>query len=245
MLPEADFQRLTKSLLFVDIETVSAQPSLDRLSDRLRQQWQRKAQYLRNGEPQTDDELYFQRGGVYAEFGKVIVIGLGFLFQDESGEWSLKVRSLAGDCERTLLQEFVRLVQKYPPNQLALCAHNGKEFDFPYLCRRMLINGLEIPKTLDFPGRKPWEVPHLDTLDLWKFGDRKHYTSLELLAAVFDIPTSKGELSGDEVNPTYHLENDLPKIARYCREDVVVLAQLFLRYQNRPLVHEDRIVRLE
>jgi DNA polymerase elongation subunit (family B) len=242
---DAEFQRLTKSLLFIDIETVSGQASFHDLPERLRYQWQRKATYLRNGDPCTDEELYFRRGGVYAEFGKVVVIGLGFLFQDEDGTWSLKVRSLANDCETTLLREFIRLVEKYDANRLALCAHNGKEFDFPYLCRRMLINGLTIPRALDYPGRKPWEVPHLDTLDLWKFGDKKHYTSLELLAAVFDIPTSKGELSGDEVNPTYHLEGDLPKIARYCREDVVVLAQLFLRYQNRPLVAEDCIVRVD
>jgi predicted PolB exonuclease-like 3'-5' exonuclease len=240
-----DFQKVAKNLLFIDIETVSAEPELNLLSDRMKALWLHKASFLHNPNNLSQEEFYFDRAGIYAEFGKIVAIGVGFFHWNEEQEICLKVKSISHDDEAEVLREFKVLIEKkYKPTSLALCAHNGKEFDYPYLCRRMLINGIEIPKALQISGKKPWEIPHFDTLDMWKFGDKKHYTSLELLAALFNISSSKTELSGDQVNQTFHHENDLTKIARYCREDIIVLAQLFLKYQNMELVKEGYIERI-
>jgi 3'-5' exonuclease len=240
-----DFQKLAKNLLFIDIETVSAERGLSLLPDRMNALWLHKASFLSNPSNLTDEEFYFDRAGIYAEFGKIVAIGVGFFHWNDEQEICLKVKSLSNDDEALLLKDFKILIEKkYKPTTLSLCAHNGKEFDYPYICRRMLVNGIDIPKALQISGKKPWEIPHFDTLDMWKFGDRKHHTSLELLAALFNIPSSKVELSGDQVNHTYHRENDLAKIAQYCREDIIVLAQLFLKYQNLPLVLEQNIERI-
>jgi uncharacterized protein YprB with RNaseH-like and TPR domain len=240
-----EFHKLIKNLLFIDIETVSGEADLSNLSERMQKLWLHKASFLPNPNSLSDNEFYFDRAGIYAEFGKVIVIGMSFFHWNENEELCLKAKSIAGSNEEELLREFKRLIEKkYRPSDLILCAHNGKEFDYPYLCRRMLINGIEIPKALQVAGKKPWEIPHLDTLEMWKFGDKKHYTSLELLSEILHIPTSKNELSGDMVNTAFYKEQDLDKIARYCREDVVVLAQLYLRYQHLELVNEDNIERI-
>lgn len=240
-----EFQKLIKNLLFIDIETVSGEADLSNLSERMQKLWLHKASFLSNPHSLTDDEFYFYRAGIYAEFGKVIVIGMSFFHWNDNEELCLKAKAITGSNEGELLREFKKLIEKkYRPSDLILCAHNGKEFDYPYLCRRMLINGIEIPKALQVAGKKPWEIPHLDTLEMWKFGDKKHYTSLELLSEILDIPTSKDELSGDMVNATFYKGQDLDKIARYCREDVIVLAQLYLRYQHLELVNEDNIERI-
>ncbi len=240
-----DFQKLAKNLLFIDIETVSAEGEFSRLSDRMKALWLHKASFLSNPSNLNDEDFYFDRAGIYAEYGKIISIGVGFFHWNDDNEVCLKVKSISYDDEAQVLREFKVLIEKkYKPTSLSLCAHNGKEFDYPYICRRMLVNGIDIPKALQISGRKPWEIPHFDTLDMWKFGDKKHYTSLELLAALFNIPSSKIELSGDQVNHTYYRENDLAKIARYCREDIIVLAQLFLKFQNLALVEERNIERI-
>ncbi len=239
-----DFQKFAKNLLFIDIETVSGESDFNLLSDRMKALWLHKASYLANPNALSDEDFYFDRAGIYAEFGKIVSIGLGFFHWNEDQEICLKVKSISGHDEATLLNEFKKLVEKKYKADLAFCAHNGKEFDYPYLCRRMLVNSVEIPRALQIAGKKPWEIQHLDTLEMWKFGDKKHYISLDLLACIFDIPSSKGELSGDKVNFTYHKENDLPKIASYCREDIIVLAQVFLKYQNMDLVKEENIERI-
>jgi 3'-5' exonuclease len=237
-------QKRERSLLFIDIETVSALPDYDLLDEPFRRLWSKKANYLKNEEHLNDAELYMKRAGIYAEYGKIVAIGLGFFHWDDEQRF-LKVKTLSGHNEAELLLSFKELIErKYKPNDLSLCAHNGKEFDFPYLCRRMLVNGITIPKALQIQGRKPWEVTHLDTLELWKFGDKKHYTSLELLALLFGIPC-KTEMSGEDVNHVYHVEQNLGKIKRYCTEDVVVLAQLYLRYQNETLVPDTHIERVD
>ena len=240
-----DFQKLAKNLLFIDIETVSAESDFNLLSDRMKALWLHKASFLSNPTNLNDEDFYFDRAGIYAEFGKIIAIGVGFFHWNDDQEICLKVKSISNDDETQVLRDFkILLEQKYKPTTLTLCAHNGKEFDYPYLCRRMLVNGIDIPKALQITGKKPWEIPHFDTLDMWKFGDRKHYTSLELLAAIFNIPSSKTELSGDQVNETYHHQNDLSKITRYCREDIIVLAQLFLKYQNMDIVKDENVERI-
>ncbi len=240
-----DLAKIAKNLLFIDIETVSAYGSWDEVPTRMQEFWSKKASYMQNPHQYDEGKLYFERAGIYAEFGKVIAIGLGFFHWDDDNQLCFKVKTLTADSETELLTQFTSLIEsKYKGNSLMLCAHNGKEFDYPYLCRRMLVNGVNIPKALQLAGKKPWEIPHLDTLELWKFGDKKNYTSLDLLAAIFNIPSSKVELSGDLVNQTYFIEKDLPKIARYCQEDVIVLAQLYLKFHNLPLVPEDNIERI-
>lgn len=216
------------NLLFLDIETVALQNDYSKLDERLKSQWARKASFFRRDTAISDEDLYHERAGIYAEFGKVICIAVGKFSQSESGDLTLRTKAYYGDDEKEVLTGFKTMVEKLDP-QTRLCAHNGKEFDFPYLCRRMLVNCIPLPSVLNLTGKKPWEVQHVDTMELWKFGDFKHYTSLDLLAAIFDIPTSKSDIDGSQVNNVYHKENGLLRIRDYCLRDVVVLAQLFLK----------------
>ncbi len=231
-----------RNILFLDIETVACSPSYEALDERLKVQWARKANFFRQrDESLTDEDLFHERAGIYAEFGKIIVIGIGKFSSSENGERILRTRYFAHHDELTLLREFRDTLEKMDQGQIRFCAHNGKEFDYPYLSRRMLVQGIPLPESLNQSGKKPWEIPHLDTLEMWKFGDYKHYTSLDLLATLFHIPTSKGDLDGSKVNETYYRDKDLRKIAEYCVGDVVVLAQLFLRLKGYPPVEEKNI----
>ncbi|MCF0065492.1 3'-5' exonuclease [Dyadobacter chenwenxiniae] len=241
-----EFRRRAKNFLLLDIETVSSFASYDELPERMQKLWDKKALTFRKGDDETSNAAYFyDRGAIYSEFGKIVCIAFGAFYWNEKEEISFKVSSFSGDNEADILLQFKALIEKYPADQLILCAHNGKEFDFPFLCRRMLIHCIEIPKALQISGKKPWEILHQDTMDLWKFGDYKNYTSLDLLAAVFDISGSKNEMSGDQVTKVYYEENDLAKICRYCREDVVVLAQLYLRLHCFKVVQPENILRIE
>lgn len=223
------------NILFLDIETVACTDAYANLSERLKTQWARKASFFKREENQTDEDMFNQRAGIYAEFGKTIVIAVGKFYEPEPGKLGLKTRCLSSDDEKKLLLDFKTLVEKSDQTSLKLCAHNGKEFDFPYLSRRMLVNGIQLPDILNLSGRKPWETPHLDTMEMWKFGDYKHYTSLDLLATIFNIPTSKTEMDGSKVNHVYYSEKDLAKIATYCTGDVVALAQVYLKLKGLPL----------
>lgn len=234
-LDEIDLQ----DILFIDIETVSQYPDLDEAPGRLQSLWKKKARNL-SGDEEPADELY-PRAAIYAEFGKIICISVGIVTGKEE-HYGLRIKSYAGDEERVLLEEFTQMLIKYSKERnVYLCAHNGKEFDFPYLARRMLIQGLRLPEVLDLSGRKPWEVKHLDTMELWKFGDYKHYTSLELLTEIFGIPSPKGDIDGSLVGAVYWKEKDLPRIVNYCQEDVIAVAQLLMRYRSLPLIPETAI----
>lgn len=234
-----------KNTLFIDIETVSGESNFSLLSDKMKTFWQRKAKNLSNPQNISLEELYVDRAALFAEFGKIVVIGMGFLYQNRSKELCLKVKTIAHHDEKSLLLEFIQFINEtYQSRELTLVAHNGKEFDFPYLCRRMLVNGLEIPKPLQLQGKKPWEVLHQDTMELWKFGDRKVYISLDLLAELLGISGSKSTLTGDKVHGVYYQEKNLSKIADYCMEDVVTLAQLYLRYHFLHMVEEKNIDRI-
>jgi len=226
-----------KKILFIDIETVSSVVDFANLPDRLKPLWEKKSNYLSLDKAATPSTTFFDKAAIYAEFGKVIVIGLGFFYNDKQGELAFRSKSIQGHDEKAVLEEFKELLdKKFGTLTHKLCAHNGKEFDYPYLCRRMIINGVPLPKILKISDKKPWEVPHYDTLDMWKFGDKKAYTSLELLATVLDIPTSKDGIDGSMVNDTYYNKQDLNKIAVYCKNDVIVTAQIFLRLTgNEPL----------
>ena len=232
-----------KNILFIDIETVACTDQYVTLEERMKVQWSRKATFFRQrDEGQTDESLFHERAGIYAEFGKIIVVAIGKFVEDEKGQRCLKTKYFANHDEFTLLAEFKTAIEKMDQPQLRLCAHNGKEFDFPYLSRRMLVQSIALPSVLNISGKRPWEIPHIDTMELWKFGDYKHFTSLDLLAAIFKIPTSKGELDGSKVNSFYYSEKDLKKIAEYCVGDVVAVAQLYLRMRGLDLVADGNII---
>ncbi len=236
MIPEL------RDILFIDIETVASTSDFSSLDERLKEQWARKASFLRRDQGATDESLFHDRAGIYAEFGKIVCIAVGKYFDNESGDLGLRTKVYQGHDERELLLGFKSMLERIDSSTLRLCAHNGKEFDYPYLCRRMLINGISLPPALNLSGKKAWEVQHLDTMELWKFGDYKHFTSLDLLAAIFNIPSSKTDMDGSQVNAVYYKENNLEKISNYCRKDVVVLAQLFLKLRGYPVVSEHNIV---
>lgn len=239
-------RELTQDFLIIDIETVSGNENIEELSPELKKHWERKAGFIRSSDEKSAEELYEERSAIYAEFGKIIVIGLG-IYHEHEGKMALRVKSLSSHDEKSLLVEFKNLIEsKFDQDNLKLCAHNGKEFDFPYLCRRMLINDIKIPWSLNLSGKKPWEVNHLDTMELWKFGDWKNYTSLDLLTTIFEIPSSKNDFDGSKVTKTYYGDNDgLKRIEEYCRKDVVATAQLYLRLNNLPLIAQDQIKRIE
>ena len=231
-----------KNILFIDIETVSQAPDLETVDEHLKKLWLRKASHLHNNDNLPDEDFYLKRAGIYAEFGKIICIGIGGIFFDEEQKPTLRVKMINGADEKEILEAFKGIVEKHKSgNNLMLCAHNGKEFDFAYICRRMLVNGISLPKVLQFSGKKPWEINHLDTMDMWKFGDYKHYTSLDLLASIFDIPFDNSEISGDQVNEVYYKEKDKEKIKQYCADNVVVVTQLYMKMNNLPLIEDNNI----
>jgi len=226
-----------ENILFLDIETVPRWEQYSDMPEKFQQLWMHKSQFIAGGKEVTPEEVY-DRAGIYSEFGKIICISVAFV---RGG--GIKVKSFFGDDEKKLLKDFALLLaQHYNKEQHNLCAHNGKEFDFPYIVRRMLVNGVDVPDILDVAAKKPWEVKLMDTMELWKFGDYKNYTSLELLSALFDIPSPKDDIKGSEVAGVYWKEKDLGRIVRYCQKDVVTIVQLFRRYQNAPLIADAFIV---
>ncbi len=233
MLDTIDLQ----NLLLLDIETVPQYDTYEVVPENFKELWDKKTLYQRKNDESPAD--FYNRAGIWAEFGKIVCISVG-VFTKTGGTLGLRLKSFYGHEEKPLLEDFINLLNKQPSN-LVLCAHNGKEFDFPYLCRRMLINGLKIPSLLQISGKKPWEIAHLDTMELWKFGDFKNYTSLNLLAAVFNIPTPKDDIDGSEVHRVYWQENDLQRIRTYCQKDVATVAQLLLRFKNINLIPEEQI----
>ncbi len=230
-----------EDILFLDIETVPQSPDFHTLSEEAQELWALKTKYQRKDE--YTPEQFYERAGIWAEFGIIVCISVGYFLQTQDGR-TFRVRSFTG-AEDALLREFSELLDShFSERRHLLCAHNGKEFDFPYLARRMIILGIPIPKKLLMFGKKPWEIPHLDTMELWRFGDFKNYTSLKLLAYVLGVPSPKEDIDGSMVRDVYYEENDLERITRYCERDVVTVAQVFLRLRNEDLLAEDQIVRV-
>jgi len=229
-----------EDVLFIDIETVPSVSDYNLLDDSMKVLWDKKAKQIKT-EEQTSEDVY-EKAGIYSEFGKIICISVGLI--SEKNPYSLRLKSFYGDDEKTVLEDFSAMLSKFakPPKEALLCAHNGKEFDYPYIARRMVINNVKIPKLLDNAGKKPWEVKLLDTMELWKFGDYKSYTSLDLLTTVLGIPTPKDDIDGSKVAGIYYGENDIERIVRYCEKDVVAIAQVLLRFMNKPLIEADRVV---
>lgn len=232
---------VSNNILFLDIETVPQHPSFDLVPNDWKELWTKKAEaLLRNRELETVESIY-SRAGIYAEFGKIICISCGVIMG--SGENKrIVIKSFYGEEEKVILQDFSEMLRKWAvdPNKF-LCAHNGKEFDFPYCCRRMIINGIPIPSILNTAGKKPWEVTHIDTMELWKFGDFKSYTSLNLLAHALGIPTPKDDIDGSMVGDVYWKEKNLERIATYCQKDVVTAAQVYLRIIGESLIKAENI----
>jgi uncharacterized protein YprB with RNaseH-like and TPR domain len=223
------------NLMVLDIETVPQYSSHDQVPEHMQELWAHK---IRNNRGEITAEDFYERAGIWAEFGKIICISVGIFLNGKRA--GLRVKSFAGHDEKELLEDFSKMLSGQPLS-LILCAHNGKEFDFPYICRRMLINGVQFPPHLQTTGKKPWEIPHLDTMELWKFGDYRNYTSLNLLTAIFGIPTSKDDIDGSQVGHVYWMENDLPRICTYCQKDVIATAQLIRRYRGEELIEENCI----
>jgi uncharacterized protein YprB with RNaseH-like and TPR domain len=226
-----------ENILFLDIETVPEHPEYDQLSEIQQELWAAKTAYQRK-EDYSPEEFY-NRAGIWAEFGKIVCISVGYF--NPSADRNFRVTTFFG-AESQLLKEFNNLLESHfnKPYQL-LCAHNGKEFDFPYIARRCVINGIDLPSKLNLFGKKPWEIPHIDTMDMWKFGDYKHYTSLKLLTNILGIPSPKDDIDGSMVYKVYYEEeNGIDRIITYCEKDVIATAQVLLRFKNLPLleVHE-------
>ena len=229
-----------EKILFLDIETVPQAYQFEQLDDKSRALFEAKNRFQISPE-KSIEQIFDERGGILAEFGKIVCISVGMLHEGSQGK-SIRLKSFYHDDEETLLKQFKRLLEDhYNTPYHVLCGHNSKEFDIPYICRRMLINGLALPNILQISGKKPWEINHIDTMELWKFGDYKSYTSLSLLCHVMGIPTPKDDISGADVARVYYEENDLQRIMVYCEKDVGALIQLYLRLQGEALVDEFNI----
>ena len=226
-------------ILFLDIETVPLHQQYSELSAEAQMLWEEKTRYQRKEEFSAEE--FYDRAGIWAEFGKIVCISVGY-FSFRHQQRTFRVTSFTGE-EKNLLEDFSRLVNEHfsRPNKL-FCAHNGKEFDFPYISRRMIINGIEIPQKLQLFGKKPWEIPHLDTMEMWKFGDYKNYTSLKLLAHILGIPSPKDDIDGSEVRNVFYNEGDIDRIATYCEKDTITVAQILLRFRNDTLLDDDEIL---
>ncbi len=235
MLEGLDLSRV----VCLDIETVPGFESFAELDSVMQEYWTRKAERMKIPES-TAEELYFEKGGIFAEFGKIICITVGIFTKDQS---TFRLKSFAGDDEAALLKDFFSTMHKVlNSGSYTLCGHNIKEFDIPWICRRAVVHRLALPRALDVAGKKPWEVPFMDTMELWKFGDRKSFVSLKLMTHMLGIPSPKDDIDGSEVAGVYWYEKDLPRIVRYCEKDVGAVGQLLLRLRNQPLLEPEKIV---
>lgn len=234
-------QKELSKILFLDIETVSVSKDYKNLSTPLKEAWCKKINTYAEKEGVSIERAYKDRAGIFAEFGKIVVISVGY-FYEKNNVLKFRVKSLSSHDEKKILTDFDVLLKT---GFSCFCAHNGKEFDYPYLSRRFLINGLQLPKLLNMQGKKPWQIPHFDTLDLWRFGDYKNYTSLDTLCAVFDIKSSKSDIDGSMVSQVYHDFQDLNRIAKYCNQDVIATAQVFLRLNQMETLSSECIEEVE
>ena len=237
---------LTK-IMFLDIETVPSKSGLGELNGELSHLWEDKFNLISKRMPEkysnetTAAQAFESSAGIYAEFGKIVCISVGFIYL-RGLEIHFRTKSFAGDDEKIILNDFAQLIAKFCiSNEHTFCGHNIKEFDIPYICRRMLINGIALPSILQITGKKPWEITFIDTLEMWKFGDYKNYTSLKLLTAVFGIPTPKDDIDGSQVAEVYYKEKNISRIAVYCQKDVVATAQVYLRMNSLNIIKEENI----
>ena len=227
------------NILFLDIETVPEQEHFNLLDEDMQHLWEHKTQYQRKEDFSAEE--FYDRAGIWAEFGKIVCLSVGY-FVTKGDIRNFRVTSFFGD-EIKILTDFNNLLNNYfnGPQHL-ICGHNAKEFDIPFIARRMIINQVNLPNKLNLFGKKPWEIPHLDTLELWKFGDYKHFTSLKLLTKILGIPTSKDDIDGSQVAHVFYVEKDIDRIVTYCEKDVIAVAQVFLRFRKEDLLIDDEII---
>jgi len=234
---------MLSNLFVLDIETVPQYEDYDLLPPSWQILWYDKISKTvpENTPPK---ESYLQKAGILAEFGKIVCISTAFFFDDTNRKTALKVKSIYGDDEKELLISFIGLCNKVyardPHFQFA--GHNIKEFDIPYICRRMVVNGVQLPEYLQIHDKKPWELKMFDTLNWWKFGDHKNYISLHLLSNVLGIPTSKTDMDGSMVQHVYYKDKNIRRIADYCERDVIVTANVVLRFLNLPILKDESVV---
>ena len=230
------------NVLFLDIETVPQKENWSEVPETIQELFSKKTAYQRKEEVSAED--FYERAGIWAEFGKIICISVAY-FTNNKQERNLRVTSFSGDNEEQILLDFKKLLDThFNKSYHVLCAHNGKEFDFPYIARRMIVHHIELPSKLNLFGKKPWEVPHLDTMELWKFGDFKHYSSLQLLTTILGIPSPKDDIDGSEVASVYYKEKNLDRIVRYCEKDTISVAQVLMRFNNEKLIDKDEIIKV-
>ncbi|MGH1334757.1 MAG: ribonuclease H-like domain-containing protein [Aureispira sp.] len=237
------------NVLVLDIETVSGFATYAEMSPVMQKLWDIKARQVQARKPEEErlssEEAYTELAGIYAEFGKIVCISVGIFAKDKDGGLQFRLKSYYDHDEKKLLEEFSQLLDaRYSDTRkIFLCGHNIKEFDAPFTCRRLVINRLPLPKALDIPGKKPWELAHLlDTMTVWKFGDYKSYSSLKLLCGVFDIPTPKDDIDGSEVGKTYWVSDELDRIEVYCKKDVLATARLLMAYQGLPIIEDEQVI---
>ncbi|MEP7322427.1 MAG: ribonuclease H-like domain-containing protein [Saprospiraceae bacterium] len=236
-----------QDILFFDIETVSSHAQFNELSDNMKALWKIKANAFTRSydEPMSEENLsgfFEKKAAIFAEFGKVVCISVARFNVEEDKQLRLKVKSFAGDDEAVLLRDFAEMLNKrFNKDEHRICGHNIREFDIPYLCRRMSINKIPFPRILNMSGKKPWENAHIDTMQYWKFGDVKHYTSLNLLSAILGIDSPKDDIDGSKVGDVYWKEKDLPRISEYCQKDAITVAQLYLYFNHKPLLTKQQI----
>lgn len=229
-----------ENILFLDIETVPEVEKFDDISPEKQELFALKTQYQRREEISPED--FYERAGIWAEFGKIVCISVGFFTNFNESNRKFRITSFIGE-EIQILKEFKDLLDNhFNKAQNLLCAHNGKEFDFPYIARRMIINRIPLPEKLNLFGKKPWEIAHLDTMELWKFGDYKHFTSLKLLTSILGIPSPKDDIDGSQVGFVFYKEKNIDRIVTYCEKDTIAVAQLLLRFNNEPLIEELNII---
>lgn len=233
---------LSSNILFVDVETVTAEKNYDKLSPTIRHAWDRKAEFFREADTKTSAQLFADRAALYAEFGKIISIAIGYFHALDDDRNELRIKCIVDHNEAAVLKQFVETVRRFDQNQLRLCAHNGRDFDYPYLCRRLLVNTIELPKSLQLMNKKAWEVPHLDTMEMWKFGEYKKFVPLDLLAALFSVDVDSDKLlDARQIQQAYYYDQDLDKIAQSGYQNIRLLAQVYLSMLSQPLLPDNQI----
>ena len=231
-----------ENLFLIDIETVSGVPNFHLLNDEWKELWTEKI--LKSLPSDTTAEDYYpKRAAILAEFAKVVCISTGY-FKKENNQWQLRIKSFYSENEKQVLESFTKMLEQLHSknSRWIFTGHNIKEFDIPFLSRRMLVNNITIPPYIDFQNMKPWDTPVLDTLHLWRFGDYKHYTSLKLLAATLGVPSPKDDIDGSKVGEVFWIEKNLERIAIYCQKDVATVANVILSFKNLPLLTEEQII---
>lgn len=236
-----------ENMLFIDIETANLVKELEKGTP-LYDSWAYKVRYgswtgeKYSTDEVTPEELYKTKASLFAEFSRVACISIGMI-----KDGKIKIRSYKDKDEQKLLYDFANatnaLQAKYP--KLVLAGHAITTFDNPFLMRRMLINGIELPAPFDIAHLKPWETQVIDTLTLWK-GQSYYSASLINITTAFGLPSPKDEMDGSEVNEAFH-SGKLDEIATYCEKDVFALANVVLKMRgDKPVeLDTDKTIKVE